>query len=187
MLSELYGKAARLARWSVILQVAGCLIAVLLLSGCGKVINIPASDSTPPTVNLHAQAQAQTDTLTPQSAPVTRAVGPNESLYFVADGKDKNGGVKRLFLTGEVQVNCVSGELGQQKSAALGAEAADTNLPPGKAKTERVVDMTINIADWRQMCTGDFHFKSLSGWVKATAENFYGGQVSTAEYHFHNP
>lgn len=175
------------------------VLAGLLAAACTTRITVPANDPTPPDVTLKQLANPQSPTIrragTPGSRPFRDVVSGRDRLALLGHGEDIDGGVKSVFVTGEVTTTCV-GTSGIRDLAAdnrrVPFTSSERQTPSGgNARTTLNTVLHIALADVvdavRSRCEPGFRVTDrhwISGEFTATATNFSNLSVETHAYEF---
>ena len=170
-----------------ILFAAAAVLALAITSGCETAKN-PATDTTPPDVDLKGHNNSSTATVTQQVGPVSLNFQTYEKLIFDAHGTDP-GGVRQISITGDYTVIC--GQITQSESVESKQQAAinQVNSLPNVAVGETVfvnlyTTYEINFNDYAASCPAPKFLKSVAGTVVATAENYHNGKSTTKTFAF---
>ena len=156
---------------------------LFVLSACdSESIVVPTSDATPPTVSMSvsvttSDGNRKTFDLTPSSAPVSLNLNPNEPIAVVASGRDKDGGVKGVIVSGHIREFCEGDVLGTDLS--LTDVVLGSGGPGDTVATVKLAELTHNPLD--HCPDGD---ANTSGSLFAIAENFHNGRTQTATFSF---
>ncbi len=171
---------------SLVLSCLG-LYAVVLLSGCQ--LTVPAADPTPPSVGMTVFGLGDPVPVNSDSGPVTRSAPAGAEVVLLATGTDTDGGVKDIRINGAATVSCSGGEFGQAISVHyIANNPEDPEIGPGDtASDRRFTNLTIKVDDFKNFCTGDLTFDSVTAGFVATAENFHGGTASTPAFTLNHP
>ena len=170
-----------------ILFAAAAVLALAITSGCETAMN-PATDTTPPDVDLKGHNNSSTATVTQQVGPVSSNYTTLVKLTFDAHGSDP-GGVRKISITGNYTVIC--GQITQSESVESKYQGGinQVNELPNVAVGETVfanlyTTYEIDFAAHAGDCQAPKFLKSVAGTVVATAENYHNGKSTTKTFTF---
>jgi hypothetical protein len=170
-----------------ILFAAAAVLALAITSGCETAKN-PATDATPPDVELKGYNNSSTATVTQQVGPVSSNYSTLVKLTFDAHGSDP-GGVRKISITGNYTVTC--GQITQSESVESKYQGGinQVNELPNVAVGETVfanlyTTYEIDFAAHAGDCSAPKFLKSVGGTVTATAENYHNGKTTTKMFTF---
>jgi len=173
-------KAARRARWMAV------ALAVALVAGCessaggsSDSVTIPSSDGSSPSITMDAHFNVESRpflTVTHGSSDQQANAQPGETVTFLANGQDRDGGVERVQIwatfsecsggDGEARTCSSPGLVSQPRAESVDA---DPGKGPGDvAATSRVTQYNLTIE------------ASVEARVWAIVENFSGDRVRSA-------
>lgn len=143
----------------------GFCIFLLLACTCQEV-TIPKTSTTPPSVVM--LVGAGNNSYTVSNTPVSQVLSPNTPIGLVGIASD-NQGVADVQVTGEVDILCTNGNLGQISSEDFVANNPNNSQPGEQACTLTQTGMNASAST---SCNGGFSWNSTSGQFSTSGADF---------------
>ena len=153
--------------------------------GCAHRIIVPVSDTTPPVIRMIVYGLGDPIELKAGDPNVSRSVPMEGEFVLVAEAKDADGGVKNVWIDGDVEVSC-RGQSMDIVYVASNPENSNVGIG-GTALDLRGTNLDISVNRLENRCQSGAPFQSTSGSFRASAENFHSGTSTTAEFRFSSP
>jgi hypothetical protein len=171
---------SRRAAWGSLMV----LVALLALTACGgERIRIPRTDTSPPTVELQVSGAGPIFTLTERSADVSRTLVSSSRVTMIVVGRDTNGGVSDVVISGEVNVDC---KAGTDIHETIREDNPQGGGVGGMGTTVLSTAYVLNVGRWAAMCQNG-SVVSMSGFFTGGARNYHMGSATTSEFQFTYP
>jgi hypothetical protein len=141
-------------------------------TACGTLV--PASDSTPPSVELLYRLEDEPVATPVPTGGLVLEVDPAVTVFLVANAED-SGGVMVVGLDGEAIFICgAAGPMGTLGSLEIHDQASRTAAVGERTESSRMVGTSVKLAD---VCSSG----SPSGFIdiRARAENYHGGETTS--------
>lgn len=161
------------------------LISILpFLVNCDE-ITIPDSDETLPEATLKITIGDEEIILTSESHDVSRRVKKDDLIFLLAIAEDKDGGVKKVCLHSSGFVECTDGHYTERFDPMLLPICHEFDMVPGDtAPTMWEIWRTVRVSEYERWCSLGYHLSKVKFHVRASAENYHGGVVYSAEFEY---